>query len=251
MTLPVHRRTSVTSTNDAARELIESGCPDGTLVIAEQQTAGRGRRGRSWFSPPSGNVYLSYVHKSHLDASRLSALTLDAAVAVASSIEDMTGLQPTLKWPNDLLAPDDRKIAGVLTELHTALSADAWPVVVVGVGVNVNLEAADIPADIADIAVSLRMLSGGQVWDADALALTIGRRLREKLCGYEAAGGPDLWAWRRRFAMAGRVVEVSSLGRGVEAEILGLADDGGLRVRRVGASDEEVVRTGEILLGDG
>ncbi len=248
MTIPVHRMTSVTSTNDAARELIQSGCPDGTLVIAQQQTAGRGRRGRTWFSPPSGNVYLSYVHKSHLDASRLSALTLDAAVAVASSIEDMTGLRPTLKWPNDLLADDDRKIAGVLTELHMTLSADAWPVVVVGVGVNVNLEAGDIPADIEDIAVSLRMLTG-KVWDADALAMTIGRRLREKLCGYEAAGGPDLLAWRTRFAMAGRVVTVSALGPDVEAEILGLADDGGLRVRRAGASEEEVVRTGEILLG--
>lgn len=246
--LAVHRVDACTSTHDVARELIGRGCPDGTLILAAEQTAGRGRRGRTWFSPP-GNVYLSYVHRSDRDASGLAPLTLDAAVAVATAVEDLCGVRPTLKWPNDLVVDAGagyRKLAGVLTELES--SAAGAPTVLVGVGVNVELEAATLPAELRDVATSLRAVTG-QGWDAGELGLLIGRRLREKLAGFEALGRPDLAAWRPRFAaLVGRRVRLSTMA---EAEILGLADDGGLRVRAIGQRDEEVVRSGEILLWTG
>ena len=247
--IPVHHYESCTSTHDVARDLASRGCPDGTLVVAATQTAGRGRRGRTWFSPPTGNVYLSYVHYSHVDASHIAGLTLDAAIAVATAIEDLCGLRPSLKWPNDLLAEDERKLGGVLTELHTDLTADGSPVAIVGVGLNVALAESDVPEELRTIASSLQMATGRTEWDIDEVAVTIGRRLREKLSGFELARAPDLVAWRARFPFVGRLVHGPALGDGVQAEIRAVDEDGGLVVRRVGSDRDEVVHTGELILG--
>ncbi len=147
------------STNDVAHDLAARGALDGTVVVAEAQEEGRGRHGREWFSPAAGNVYLSYIHRSRLQAAELSALTLDAATAVASAIEDVAGLRADLKWPNDLLV-GGRKLAGILTELHTQLCPNGSPVVIIGVGVNVNNVLKDLPEEVRNTSTSLAECTG-------------------------------------------------------------------------------------------
>ncbi|MDP6946880.1 MAG: biotin--[acetyl-CoA-carboxylase] ligase, partial [Myxococcota bacterium] len=150
----VHHLDEAVSTNDVAHDLAARGALDGTVVVAESQQGGRGRHGREWFSPAGGNVYLSYVHRSRLQASQLGGLTLDVATAVATALEDSAGLVASLKWPNDLLVAG-RKVAGILTELHTDLSPNGSPVVVVGVGINVSIAPEDFPESLRAIATSV------------------------------------------------------------------------------------------------
>ena len=242
----VHRVKSASSTNDLAKELAAQGALDGTVVVAESQEAGRGRRGRDWFSPPGSNVYLSYIHRSGLRPAELSALTLDAASAVASALEDMTGLCPALKWPNDLLV-GGRKIAGILTEMHTEISLNGSPVIIVGVGVNVAVEAAEFPEALRGIATSV-LIEAQEAPEPAALAALIGRRLKEKLSGYEASRGPDLSAYLKRFPFVGARVAHDGEREGT---IEGVGADGALCVRFDGADGAESIATGEIRLLSG
>ncbi|MGM0577692.1 MAG: biotin--[acetyl-CoA-carboxylase] ligase [Myxococcota bacterium] len=242
----VHHLDETASTNDVARDLAARGAPDGTVVLADRQVAGRGRRGRSWFSPGAGNVYLSYLHRSRLAPERLSGLTLDAATAVAGALEDLAEVRPVLKWPNDVLL-GGRKVAGVLTELHTDVTPDGSVAVVVGVGLNVNLEAEHLPAELREVATSLR-IETGRAWDHVAVAHLVGRRLGEKLHGYEVEGAPDLVGWRRRFGFGGAEAR---LGEGPDARAVRIEDvepDGGLRVVDVDTGATESVRAGEVVV---
>lgn len=235
----LHRLPTAASTNDELRRLAAAGAPDGTAVTAAQQTAGRGRLGRTWHSPPGGNVYLSYLHRSRLPAHTLAGLTLDAACAVAAVVAG-EGVTPELKWPNDILVGGD-KLGGILCELHEELGAPG-PAVVVGVGLNVNVAA--FPAELADIATSLRQLTGRD-HDVDALAEALAQALATKLAGYEAQAGPDLAAYGRWFALAGRDVALVGAGGGSErARVVGVAADGGLEVLVAGQA--RTVRSGEV-----
>ncbi|MCB9728926.1 MAG: biotin--[acetyl-CoA-carboxylase] ligase [Deltaproteobacteria bacterium] len=239
----LHEVREVTSTNDVARDLAARGAPDGTLVIARSQVAGRGRQGATWFSPPDRNVYLSLVHRSRLTAAQLSGLTLDVALATATAIEDFAGCFPSLKWPNDLLLRG-RKVGGILTELHTDLSTDGSPVVIVGVGVNVEVQPQEFPPELAEVATSLLEVTGRSSSPRE-LALLIGRRLIEKLAGYEAVGGPDLVAYERRFPFVGWRVRV---GQGGEATIRRVMADGALGVSFPGWNDIQSIRSGPVTL---
>ena len=242
----VHHLEVTGSTNDVAHDLAVRGALDGTVVIAETQEAGRGRRGRDWFSPAKGNVYLSYVHRSRLQPRELSALTLDAATAVATALEDATGVRADLKWPNDLLV-NGRKIAGILTELHTEICPNGSPVVIIGVGINVAIEASDFPEELRSIATSV-LVETGQAPEPRELAELVARRLREKLAGYEAVRGPDMTAYMSRFPFVGARVRHDGAR---EATITGVGGDGGLEVQWDGAETSESIWSGEIvLLGD-
>ncbi len=239
---------TATSTNEVALEAARSGALDGTVIIARTQSAGRGRRGRSWFSPPGGNLYLSYIHRSRLRPAALAAITLDAATAVASAVEDLSGLRVEVKWPNDLLM-GGRKLGGVLTELHTDLGPDpASTVVIVGVGVNVGGTVADFPEELQPIATTIAHSGGAEV-SAEQLGRLVGRRLREKLAGYEAAQGPDLTAYLTRFrGQIGRRVELDDHATVLYATVTGVAGDGCLLVRPDGADADVAVRAGEVRL---
>jgi BirA family biotin operon repressor/biotin-[acetyl-CoA-carboxylase] ligase len=234
------------STNDVAHDLAVRGALDGTIVIADTQEAGRGRRGRDWFSPAKGNVYLSYVHRSQLQPGELTALTLDAATAVATALEDGAGIRADLKWPNDLLV-GGRKIAGILTELHTELCPNGSAVVIIGVGVNVAIDASEFPAELSELATSV-LVEAGTAPEPRQLAELIGRRLREKLAGYEASRGPDMAAYMARFPFVGARVRHDGAREGT---IAGVGADGALAVQWDGLETIESVWSGEIICLDG
>ncbi|MBW1990800.1 MAG: biotin--[acetyl-CoA-carboxylase] ligase [Deltaproteobacteria bacterium] len=152
---PLHHFEVIGSTNDLAKELAAGGAPEGTLVTAEGQQAGRGRLGRQWLSPPGVGLYVSLVLRPNLPPTEMPALTLTTAVAGVRAVRRATGLTPDIKWPNDLLL-DGKKVAGVLTEMET--ESDRIRYLVVGWGLNVNN--AGFPPDLADIATSLRLAAG-------------------------------------------------------------------------------------------
>lgn len=145
------------STNLEAKRLAAKGAPEGTVVVADSQTSGRGRRGRSWFSPAGRNLYLSILLRPTMSPAQTPRLTLMAAVAAAQTLNRIAGLKAHIKWPNDILI-GDKKVVGILTEISTEM--DVVDYVVVGLGVNVNTTAADMPPDIRASATSIRAECG-------------------------------------------------------------------------------------------
>ncbi|MEW6776847.1 MAG: biotin--[acetyl-CoA-carboxylase] ligase, partial [Bdellovibrionota bacterium] len=151
----IHSFDHTDSTSSQAARLADEGAPHGTLVIAEQQTKGRGRLGRSWASPPGTGLYFSLVLRPKIELHRAPQLTLLAATAVASAIERTANLSPQIKWPNDLLL-DGKKFCGILTELSG--DPDRVRHVILGIGVNVGTK--KFPKEIAPLATSLRLALG-------------------------------------------------------------------------------------------
>jgi BirA family transcriptional regulator, biotin operon repressor / biotin---[acetyl-CoA-carboxylase] ligase len=149
--------TSTSSTMDVARAEAEAGASEGTVVVAEEQTAGRGRFGRQWLSPAGKNIYLTLLLRPTVD--QLRRLSIIAPLAVALAIEETTGLAPRIKWPNDVLL-SGRKVAGILIE--TEFSGSAPRYALIGPGINVNFEI-DLDSEIADIATSIKQELGADV----------------------------------------------------------------------------------------
>jgi BirA family biotin operon repressor/biotin-[acetyl-CoA-carboxylase] ligase len=217
----------VASTNDRARELADEGAAD-VVVLADRQTGGRGRLARRW-SSPSGGVWLSILLRPSRPPAHAPLFTLAAAVATAGACRE-AGVDATIKWPNDVLvAPDagsgsadaggDRKVAGVLTEMEGEADRVSW--LVVGVGVNANVD----PAALPDGATSLR----ARVGEVDRRAFV--QRLLERF--HDLRGDPDavLPAWREHADTLGRAVRVETPDGTVEGEAVDVVSPGSLRVR--------------------
>lgn len=216
------------STNDEAERLAREGAPDGTVVIAEEQTAGRGRVGREWRSPRGKGIYLSVVLRPALPPARVSFLTLCGAVAAQQAIASCApGVRASLKWPNDVLV-GGRKVCGILTELTT--EADRIHHGVVGVGMNAN----HAPGDLAGItaATSLRIETGAAV-SRPALARAFLKALDAQYALLAAGRYAEIIdRWLGASETVGRRVRVSSLsGERWEGVATGLDDDGCLLVR--------------------
>lgn len=147
----------IDSTNIKAKELAEQGYPNGTLVVADQQVSGRGRRGRSWESPPGTGIFMTLMLKPEINPNNASMLTLVAALAVAKAIKDVTGLEAQIKWPNDIVI-NGKKICGILTEMSAQF--DYINHIVIGIGINVHNEV--FSDEIAHMASSLLQESQGK-----------------------------------------------------------------------------------------
>ncbi len=147
---------TVTSTQDEAKEWVQSGAPHGAVVVADQQTAGRGRWGRSWFSPPGKNLYLTAALQVPATAPPLGTLSLLVGIAIAEALRTHFQTPVFVKWANDVVAADGRKLAGILIEQH-----ENWALV--GIGANVNLTTDELPDELKPIAVSLRCLVGKEL----------------------------------------------------------------------------------------
>ena len=152
---------SIESTNTTARELARQGAPHGTVLIADQQTGGRGRRGRSFHSPAGSGIYMSVILRPRCAPQQIMHLTCAAAVAMCDAVEAATGLRPGIKWTNDLVC-GKRKIAGVLTELGFDNRGNV-DFAVVGIGINCCQQEADFPEDIRRIAGSLASVTGQKI----------------------------------------------------------------------------------------
>jgi BirA family biotin operon repressor/biotin-[acetyl-CoA-carboxylase] ligase len=216
--------TRATSTQDVARVEAERNAPEGTAVLAEEQTGGRGRLGRSWVSPAGKNLYLTLVMRP--PARRLRVLSIVAPLAMAEALEGAAGLTCRIKWPNDVLV-GGRKIAGVLIE--TDLAGAAVKYALVGIGVNVNFDA-DTMSEIVDVATSVRRELGRDGSREEVLAALLNAFEARYTDAQE--GDTAFRAWRSRLETLGRRVR-ATLGQRVEE---GVAEDvdaqGSLLIRR-------------------
>ncbi len=170
---------SIPSTQEAARELLKSGCEEGILVVAEEQLAGRGRMGRSWFSP-RGGLWCSIVLRPRIPTSRVLTLSLTAATAMALALRSQVGGEIKVKWPNDLLL-EGRKLGGVLVEVEA--EADVVKAVALGIGVNLNFEEKELPKMLRGKATTVLSALGVKVDRVELLACYLGEleRLYEEL----------------------------------------------------------------------
>jgi BirA family biotin operon repressor/biotin-[acetyl-CoA-carboxylase] ligase len=238
----------VDSTNAQALVLAGMGAPAFTAVLADAQTAGRGRRGRSWSSPPGAGMYLSVLVRGEGLAGHLSLLTIAAGVAAAEAVNDVSGLPVELKWPNDLVMGRPwRKLAGILCEA----SALGTPEAAVVVGIGVNLERAAYPPEVANRATSIAA-ECDRVVDRSELVAACLSRLRMRVADLESGrAGVILDEWRAR-GRAGldRAPVHWTDERGVcRGLAYGIGDDGALLVRRhADAGDDEPARHVERLI---
>jgi BirA family biotin operon repressor/biotin-[acetyl-CoA-carboxylase] ligase len=240
---PIVRRDVVDSTSSEAQRLAEAGAAHGTLVLARAQTAGRGRRGRTWMALDGEQLYMSLVLRPALAAERAAELTLVAAVALAEALETH-GADPRIKWPNDLEL-NGRKVAGLLCEMATD-AAGRLRHVVVGVGVNLEGEAASLPEEIRDRATTLQAVHGHQP-APEALAVTFCERFEAWLdCHAREGLAPALEAWRRRCSTLGEAVKVTLGPQTFEGNAIDVAEDGALVVETEGR--RVVVQAGELTM---
>jgi BirA family biotin operon repressor/biotin-[acetyl-CoA-carboxylase] ligase len=230
------------STNDAALKLASEGSPHGTVVLAEEQTAGRGRFGRTWYSERSSGIYCSILLRPPLPPSAAPVLTLMAGLAAHHAVSGVTGLPVDIRWPNDLLL-NGRKVCGVLTEMSAEV--DRLHAVVVGIGINVNHRA--MPAEIKEIASSLRMESGKPYVRANILISLLKEleRCYRLLLDEGSAAIAQSWARASSYAAGKRIRVVSNSGEFC-ATTEGLEASGALRVVREDGRRESLV-SGEII----
>ena len=230
---------AIGSTSDRARELLLRGTGDGTAVVAELQTRGRGRRGRTWASPPHRNLLVSVALRPRLGARDAWRLGLAAALAVLDACRSVAPVN--LKWPNDLVARDGRKVAGLLVE--TVLDGDHVREAVIGIGINVNWAIAEMPVEIADSATSLAELAGRAV-DRAALLATLLEGLDREMTAVESGASP-LERYRAACATLGQHVAVEAGSRRVEGRAVAVDDAGALVVAT--AEGTETVTGGEVV----
>lgn len=226
------------STNELVDRLARDGVGEGTVVFAESQTAGRGRLGRRWFSPPGRGLWFSVLLRPSLRPQSATQLTVLSAVAVARGIERETGLHPGIKWPNDIVF-GTRKCGGILLELSAEL--DRIRHVVLGIGIDVNVASEEFPVELQDSATSLQQQSGRR-WDRTALAVAI---LRELDAAYDRLRRGDFHEvsdeWVRRCTTLGRGVRIQMAGRIVAGTAEALDEEGALLVRTTHGRLERII----------
>jgi BirA family transcriptional regulator, biotin operon repressor / biotin---[acetyl-CoA-carboxylase] ligase len=235
------RHRTLSSTNDEAARLAADGAPHGTVVLADEQTSGRGRLGRPWRSPAGEGLYFSAVLRPRLTPAAAPPLTLAAAVGVAEGVRGFVGRPPTLKWPNDVLY-DGRKLCGVLSEL--SVEGARVRHVILGVGINVNTET--LPQEL-DRATSIRQARGDVVRRSLVLASVLGAL--ERWIDRLVADGPRpvLDAWLTYADWIGQPLTVTTPQGELRGVALGLDEGGALRLRREDGS-EIAVTAGEVSL---
>jgi BirA family biotin operon repressor/biotin-[acetyl-CoA-carboxylase] ligase len=233
----------VSSTNDLARAWAERGAPHGSLVLAEEQSAGRGRFARPWSAPPETALLMSVVLRPRLAPARLTYLTMLGAVAAAETLEPLAPGQVALKWPNDVQLAG-RKVAGVLVE--SAWSGDDLVFAVLGLGLNVRIDFADTPLE--GRATSLEIVSGRPVRRAALLAALLTRIDHWALRLSAAEVAEELFAvWRARLATLGQPVSAQTQTETISGVAEAVDPEGALLIRRADGSQARVT-AGEVTL---
>ena len=236
----VHCYDTVDSTNTLAKQLALKGAPHGTVLIAESQTGGRGRRGRSFHSPAGTGIYMSILLRPECRAEELMHLTCAAAVALHAAVEKTTGLNTGIKWTNDLVC-GKRKLAGILTELLFGPDGSVSGAVV-GIGINCNQTPEDFPSGIQQIAGSLAMAAGAPVDRAAVAAAMI-----EAFCELDLKNRADIMvSYRCRSITLGKEVSLDRADGAVRHGKALDVDDSGALVVAFEDGKTEAVNSGEV-----
>lgn len=218
----------VGSTNQVAKELAERGAPEGTAVVAEAQTSGRGRLGRGWLSPARKGIWLSLILRPRVAPWQLPQLSLLAAIGVVSAVKELTGLKVGIKWPNDILSRG-KKLCGILTEMRAEVEITQY--VILGIGLNVNLDMEDFPENLRPSATSLKLELGREVPRLPLLKSLL----------YHLEGWYETWekegftpireSWKEASITLGRLVRVEAGHKIFEGVAVDIDEEGRLLVQ--------------------
>ena len=234
----IHHFDELASTNLRARK-IAADSPNGTVVVAEKQSEGRGRLGKAWASPPGG-IYLSIILKPEIPPDHIHRLTLVAGVAAVEVLNEL-GLNAEIKWPNDILI-NEKKVCGILTEIDAEM--DAVNYVIIGIGVNANTELDALPPITMLQATSLKE-EMGRVVDRIAITQRFLERFEQYYVTFSEGGFPSILKhWREHSSTIGRRVKIVTKFRTIEGEAVGIDHDGALIVERDdGTVEKEITGT--------
>ena len=239
---PLYFYPETDTTNDRIRELALEGAAEGTLAVAEMQTSGRGRMGRVWQAPKDSGIWMSLLLRPDIPPMQASVLTLLAGIAIAEAVEEETGMEVGIKWPNDILLKG-KKLVGILTEMDCDM--ESIHSVTVGMGINVNTKA--FPEDLQDIATSLYLVSGKE-YDRSEIVGCVLKHFEALYAEFLEKGGvfaPFKERYRAKCLNIGKEVRV--IGREPYlATALDITPEGELIVKRKDNGAEEVVFSGEV-----
>ena len=242
----LHHRRSTGSTNADARRLAQKGAPDGTLVVAEKQTEGRGRKGRDWYSPAGKGVYASLILRPTIPLEETPTITLAAAVALVEAIDAVSGCTPTIKWPNDILI-NGRKVAGLLTELSCEM--DRVDFIILGVGLNVNVPRKEFPEGFRYPASSLLAETGTPYSRAELLAAWM-NCLEPWMDSLQAHGASRIISrWQHLANIVGRDVTIDRGRDSVRGRVTAIGPDGALIVEDRTGTPHHIL-SGDVVLHD-
>lgn len=232
---------SIDSTNNELKRQAENKICHGMLAVAEEQTAGRGRRGHTWVSPPGTGIWFSFLLKPEIPPDKASMLTLVAAMAVSRAIGDTTGLESEIKWPNDIVV-NKKKVCGMLTELSAELSCVNY--VVIGIGINANTK--EFPKELQATATSLYIEAGKRIKRAEVIE-AVGRYFEKYYEAFIKAGdlSPILDEYNAMLANAGKQVRIIANESERVYTALGINPQGELLVRDDNG-EETAIRSGEV-----
>lgn len=215
------------STNDVAKIYAVKGAPEGTLFVAEKQVKGKGRLGRKWVSP-SGGIWFSVILRPEISPIDASKITIIAGIAVAEAIRDETGLDARIKWPNDVLI-EGRKVAGILTEMSA--EADKVNFVVVGIGVNANLDLSVFPKELQKKMITLREAMGHEA-DRVILLKSILKKFEAAYFSFKRGNFKKILSdWKDLCDTLGKRVKILALDKEMEGEALDIDEHGGLLLK--------------------
>lgn len=224
------------STNNQAKKLGEQGREHGTLVIAETQTSGKGRRGRSWVSPAQGNIYMTILLKPDIEPAQAPMMTLVMAHSAALAIRETTGLEAQIKWPNDVVV-ERKKVCGILTEMSAEI--DYVNHVVIGIGINTNMP--EIPKELQAKATTLAKEKGRPVERARLAAAVINRFEKDYDIYMESKDLSNFKdSYNQMLVNAGREVSIQEAGREYCGQALGINDSGELLVKKEDGSIRQI-----------
>ena len=242
MNIQIIRHDVVGSTNDEALNHARAGAKEGLCIIANKQTAGRGREGREWFSEDGVGLYISIVMKPELESYQLPVLTLLCAIAVHDTVAELTGAKPDIKWPNDVLV-DGKKISGIL--LETCETVDGTAVVA---GIGLNMDSSKMPDGVRVMSTSLNSLAKDEVGlteSLNTLLQNIKMRYADLMNTKNTALILGEWSGRSSYAI-GKKVAVSMRHTSFFGETMGLDPSGSLLVRRENTGQVVAVTAGDV-----
>jgi BirA family biotin operon repressor/biotin-[acetyl-CoA-carboxylase] ligase len=232
---------TVSSTNTIATELAEKNV-EGAVVLADSQERGRGKVGRLWVSPQGVNIYMSIITRPEIDLKNGTLITLMSAVACATALRRSTGLPVTLKWPNDLMV-NDKKIGGILTEVKT--EDQKIILAIIGIGINVNMEADAFPEDIRKIVTSIKVQTGVTHSRTEIVSEILNEmgnwyKFIKKLCKTKIIS-----EWRRLTSTLGREVTVA-VGKETFSGLAESMDDDGILILRLPSGKKKRIYSGDL-----
>ncbi|MGV8981377.1 biotin--[acetyl-CoA-carboxylase] ligase [Clostridium sp.] len=233
---------SIGSTNSKAKELAEGGEQHGTVIVSEEQTTGRGRLGRNWVSPKYKGIWMSIILRPNIITENISQITLLGAAAVQKAIMKM-GIKTSIKWPNDIVL-NSRKVCGILTEMSGEI--DHINYLVMGIGINVNLDEEDVPKDLKAVATSLLVESGEHI-DRKILLANVLNTFEELYNDFVQNGDikQTIEICRKNSILIGNEIQLISRGKVTTAKAVDISDSGELVIKNSKGMIEHIV-SGEV-----